>query len=82
MHEVELSPYFLSKFEMRQGQWQRIAAVNPSVYRPPKGFAPSLLHPVERVSRFMCFDLLESRGLSLPSEAQWECGTRGGTSSV
>ena len=80
VHEVELSPYFLSKYEMTQGQWQRIAATNPSYYKPPGGLAPSLQHPVEQVSWPMCFELLASLGLSLPSEAQWECGARGGTS--
>jgi len=80
VHEVELSPYFLSKYEMTQGQWSRIAANNPSYYQPPGGLAPSLLHPVEQVSWTMCFELLERLGLSLPSEAQWECGARGGTS--
>jgi serine/threonine protein kinase/formylglycine-generating enzyme required for sulfatase activity len=80
VHEVELSPYFLSKYEMTQGQWQRIASVNPSFYQPPGSLVSSLLHPVEQVSWQDCFDLLEDLGLSLPSEAQWENGARGGTS--
>ena len=30
MHEVTLSPFFLSKYEMTQGQWLRFAGENPS----------------------------------------------------
>ncbi len=31
VHQVALSSYFLSKYEMTQGQWQRIGARNPSL---------------------------------------------------
>jgi formylglycine-generating enzyme required for sulfatase activity len=80
VREVTLSPYFLSKYEMAQAQWTRIAARNPSVYQPPFKFAPTRLHPVEQVSWLDCVDVLGRVGLSLPSEAQWERGARGGTS--
>jgi len=82
VHEVELSAYFLSKYEMTQGQWQRIAARNPSAYGPSANFAGhqhNLLHPVEQVSWDESMGLMARLGLSLPSEAQWENGCRGGT---
>jgi formylglycine-generating enzyme required for sulfatase activity len=90
VHEVELSPYFLSKYEMTQGQWQRVAGENPSAYGPwrystswnREGKGWSALHPVEQVSWTMCMESMDRLGLSLPSEAQWECGARGGTSSI
>ncbi len=82
VHEVELSPYFLSKYEMTQGQWARVAAHNPSYYQPPNRHVRSLLHPVEVVSWPDCMALMERLGLSLPSEAQWENGARGGTSTA
>jgi formylglycine-generating enzyme required for sulfatase activity len=90
VHEVELSPYFLSKYEMTQGQWERIAASNPSFYGPDyysaswnrAGKGWSALHPVEHVSWTDCMRLLEGLGLSLPSEAQWENGCGSGRSSV
>jgi formylglycine-generating enzyme required for sulfatase activity len=78
VHQVELQPYFLSKFEMTQGQWLRTAGENPSAYRPPHIHAPSLLHPVEQVDWRTSVEFLRQLGLSLPSESQWEFGARGG----
>ena len=87
-HDVELSPYWLSKYEMTQAQWQRLTGRNPSCYGPglkwdrewlASGDEVSLLHPVEQVSWWDCDLWLPRCGLSLPSEAQWECGARSNT---
>ncbi len=87
VHEVTLSPYFLSKYEMTQGQWERLVGRNPSnngpsLYYPSwnragKGWTP--LHLVEQVTWTECMDVMARLGLSPPSEAQWENGARGGT---
>lgn len=90
VHEVELSAYFLSKYEMTQGQWQRIAARNPSQYGPWRYSTSwnranqgwSALHPVEQVTWTGCMAMMERLSLELPSEAQWENGARAGTSTV
>jgi formylglycine-generating enzyme required for sulfatase activity len=81
-HEVTLSAYFLSKYEMTQGQWLRIAGRNPSNFDPSKmffGHQHDLRHPVEQVSWLDCRALLGQLALELPTEAQWERGCRGGT---
>jgi formylglycine-generating enzyme required for sulfatase activity len=75
---VELSPFFLSKFEMFQGPWERITGRNPSEFQR-SNLAPTLLHPVERITWEQAHLWLQRMGLSLPSEAQWEYGARGGT---
>jgi formylglycine-generating enzyme required for sulfatase activity/serine/threonine protein kinase len=80
--EVALDPFFVSKYEMTQGQWLRIAGQNPSIYGPDRefdGHQHNLLHPVEQVSWNDCTLLLDHLGLALPTEAQWEYAARGGT---
>ncbi len=78
VHPVTLSPFFLSKYELTQGQWLRATGGNPA-YNRPDNSAASLAHPIEDVTWLECRAVLERWGLSLPSEAQWEYGARAGT---
>ena len=90
VHAVTLSPFFLSKYEMTQGQWLRFTGSNPSRDNPEtygrnwnrEGKLGDLLHPVEQVTWTECTAVLERLGLELPREAQWEYGARAGTTTV
>lgn len=83
---VTLGPFYLSKYEMTQGQWQKCFGFNPSMYQ--EGFSKFITnhlgacHPVEQVSWNDCARLLPKFGLALPTEAQWEYASRAGTRSI
>jgi formylglycine-generating enzyme required for sulfatase activity len=85
-HEVRLDPYFISKYEMTQGQWERLARAQPSRYHGgypmPSQPRVTLAHPVEQVSFEQAAHWLPRADLALPTEAQWEHAARGGTESI
>jgi serine/threonine protein kinase/formylglycine-generating enzyme required for sulfatase activity len=72
---VRLDPFFLGKYEVTQGQWQRWTGRNPSYSRAGEDLAL----PVEQVSWLDVDPVLQAQGLVLPSELQWEYGMRAGT---
>ena len=78
-HTVELNAFFMSKFEMTQGQWLHLTGVNPSSGSPDGVEPVTLLHPVETVTWDDCVGVLARLGLELPTEAQWEYAARAGT---
>jgi len=84
VHEVTLEPYFLARHELTKGQWARLGrGEDPGWFELGSTYdgAPLAIgrtHPVENVSWEMSRILLERHGLSLPTEAQWEHGARGG----
>ncbi|MFO0981361.1 MAG: bifunctional serine/threonine-protein kinase/formylglycine-generating enzyme family protein [Planctomycetota bacterium] len=85
VRDLELEPYFLSRYELTQGQWR--TATGHLACRCPAGSLAnqqqrcvSATHPVESVSWADCDSVLWRWGLELPTESQWEAAARAQTS--
>lgn len=81
-HEIELDPFFISKYEMTIAQWKRLTGNVPNFGKPGatlKGTAITWRNPVTKVSWFDAERVLFQLGLVLPTESQWEAACRGGT---
>ncbi len=80
-HLVTLSSFYIGKYEVTQAQWEAVIGSNPSNF---KGCANC---PVENVNWNDCQEFIQKlnaktgKTYRLPTEAEWEYSSRGGSSS-
>ena len=74
VHEVALSAFLVSKYEITQGEWEKVMGYNNSKIQNSDS------HPVENVTWDDCQKFCQKTGLRLLTEAEWEYACRAGTS--
>ncbi len=77
VHTVTIgSGFWMSKYEVTQGQWEAVMGTNPA-----QDFGVGANHPVHTVDWYDIQDFLEqtTSDFRLPSEAEWEYAARAGT---
>lgn len=80
--ERKSRPFFVASTELTQGQWLRLAGLNPSFFAPGGktcNGVVDLSHPVESVDAPWARDVLARFGLRLPFEFEWEYACRAGS---
>jgi formylglycine-generating enzyme required for sulfatase activity len=86
-HLVNIKPFCMGKYPVKQAQWQAVAAleqVSRELDPDPSNFKGKNL-PVEQVSWYDAVEFCDrltahtKRQYRLPSEAEWEYGCRAGT---
>jgi len=82
VHDVELGPFFISKYELTQGQWLQVMKTSSSLYVRGSSRTKDrvdLSHPAESFTWNEARVVAERLGLMLPTEARWEYAARAGS---
>lgn len=78
--KVALDSFYISKYEVTQGQWKEVMGYNPSYY---KGENLPVTHITWYEANFFCIRLsiMTGKRYVLPTKEQWEFAARGGNKS-
>ncbi len=81
VRQVSVDPFFMARYELTRGQWERLAATRPFRWQPKEssgGIPIGARHPAENMDWNAADACMQRFGMCLPDEAHWEYGCRAG----
>jgi len=85
-HNVNLSSFYIGKYEVTQVQWYKVMKNNPAKFKTEKVGMNSRNHPIENVSWYDVQEFIKKLNkmdrkniYRLPTEAEWEYACRSAT---
>jgi formylglycine-generating enzyme required for sulfatase activity len=79
LHEVCISPFYIGRYEVTQGEWRHVMGSNPSFFSKCGDDCPIDQISWSDAQEFIYrLNRLTGRNYRLPTEAEWEYACRGG----
>ncbi len=77
-HEVEVSSFFMGRYEVTQALWTALMGENPSNFRGSEQLPVENITWTQAQEFCMLLSQMTGRRFRLPTEAEWEFAARGG----
>ena len=78
VHSVRLSGFWLAKYEVTQGQWQKVMGNNPSHFKNGGNYPVEFVSWVAAKAFISTLNAKDFAKFRLPTEAEWEYAARNG----
>lgn len=78
VHEVCVHGFWMGKYEVTQGQWERVMGNNPSYFRNGQDYPVETVNWNDAQEFVQNLNQITGKGFRLPTEAEWEYAARSG----
>ena len=78
VHEVCVNGFWMGKYEVTQGQWEKVMGTNPSHFRNGHDYPVETVNWDDAQEFVQKLNQITGKGFRLPTEAEWEYAARSG----
>jgi formylglycine-generating enzyme required for sulfatase activity len=78
VHEVCVNGFWMGKYEVTQGQWEKVMGTNPSHFRNGHDYPVETVNWNDAQKFVQKLNQITGKGFRLPTEGEWEYAARSG----